>query len=133
MNIKFNNKGTVLLTIGLLFGLGNLVGLIKLFLPAYYSTYLFSVPAYFLLVSLGLLFLMSRMKRNKLKPGRVMALLMLFNVGQMALSFSLLFFYYYFIKIQMIAILLIFCIFYFVFMWLKFYIMQNFDRSKKQV
>jgi len=133
MNIKLNDKGTVLLTIGLLCGLGSLVGLLKLFLPAYYTHYLFSIPAYFLFVSFVLLFLLSRMKHFKLKTGRILTLLMLFNVGQMTLSFVLLFCYYYFIKVQMFMMLLIFSIFYFVFMGLKFHIMQNFERSKKHV
>ena len=107
------------------------VGVIRFFLPAYYSCYLLFVPVYFLLLGIGILLLLSRMKRKRLHPGRAIARLMLFNVAQMLLSMILLYYYYYFIKVQKYTMLLAFSIFYVFFMGIKMFIIYNIDNQHK--
>jgi len=97
----------------------------------YYSHYLWLIPAYFIMISAGMLLLFSWMKRVKMPPGREIALLLLFIVGSMALSFFLLFCYYRFVQVQKSSILILFCIFYVLFIGLKFYLLKNFDRKAK--
>ena len=107
------------------------MGFIRLVYPSYYTDYLLLIPVYFLLLGISILLVLSRMKRNRLHPGRAIARLMLFNVAQMLLSFILLFCYYYFIDVQEHTILIAFSIFYIYFMGLKLFVLYNIDKLHK--
>jgi hypothetical protein len=107
------------------------VGFIRLVYPTYYTDYLLLIPVYFLLLGISVLLVLSRMKRNRLHPGRAIARLMLFNVAQMLLSFFLMFCYYYFIHVQKHAVLIAFSVFYISFMGLKLFILYNIDKLHK--
>jgi len=104
---------------------------IRLVLPESYTHFLLLIPAYFLLLGIGILFLLSRIKRKRLHPGRAIARLMLFNVSQMLLSFILMFLYIYFIEEQKYMMLLAFFCFYIFFMGIKFFIIYNIDNQHK--
>jgi len=133
MKKENNSKRSLFVSLGLFVGLGCLVYLMKWLLPVYYTHYLLLVPAYFLLISAGLVLLFSRLRRTQQHPRREIALSMLSNVGLMVLSLVLLFCYFKFIQIQKNAMLLVFCIFYLVFMRAKFHIMLNFNPSEKSI
>ena len=104
------------------------VASMKWLFPANYTPYLWLIPANFLVMGIGLMLLFSPEKRKRLNPGREIALLMLFSVGQMILSFSLLFCYYFFIQEQKNTMLITFCIFYLFFIGLKFFIFLSIDK-----
>ncbi|MDR0742838.1 MAG: hypothetical protein LBF05_00555 [Tannerella sp.] len=106
-------------------------GFIRLVYPLYYVDYLLFIPAYFLLLGISILLVLSRMKRKRLHPGRAIARLMLFNVAQMLLSFFLMFCYCYFINVQKHTILIAFSVFYIFFMGLKLFILYNIDKLHK--
>jgi peptidoglycan/LPS O-acetylase OafA/YrhL len=106
-------------------------GFICLVFPSCYTDYLLYIPVYFLLLGIGILLILSRMKRKRLHPGRAVARLMLFNVAQMLLSFLLLFCYYYFINVQEDTVLIAFSVFYVFFMGLKLFILYNIDKLHK--
>ena len=106
-------------------------GLIYFVFPSYYSHHLLLIPAYFMLLGISILLLLSRMKRKRLHPGRAIARFMLFNVAQMLLSFILMFYYYNFIKIHKNVVLLSFCFFYVFFMGIKLFIIYNIDNQHK--
>ena len=89
------------------------------------------IPAYFLLLGAGILLLLSRMKRNRLHPGRAVARLMLFNVSQMIFSFFLMFIYYYIVEDHKYIMLLAFSAFYIFFMGVKFFIIYHIDNQHK--
>jgi hypothetical protein len=114
----------------ILFGIVE-VGLIRFLLPDYYTGYLMLVPAYFLLLGVIILLLLSRMKRKRLHPGRAIARLMLFNISQMMLSFIVMFIYFYFVEEQKYMMLLAFSIFYVFFMAIKLFIIYNIDNQHK--
>ena len=113
-----------------LFGLVEM-GLIRFVFSSYYTNYLLLIPIYFLLLGIGILLLLSRMKRKRLHPGRAIARLMLFNVGQMILSVILMFCYYFYIHVQESTVLLSFGIFYIFFMGIKLFIIYNIDNQHK--
>ncbi|MDR0575730.1 MAG: hypothetical protein LBG96_17210 [Tannerella sp.] len=104
---------------------------VKMVYPSYFTNYLFLIPAYFLVLSISVLLVLSRMKRKRLHPGRAIARLMLFNVAQMILSFILMFCYYYFVDVQEHTILIAFSVFYIFFMGLKLFILYNIDKLHK--
>ena len=106
-------------------------GFIYFLFPAYYTPQLLLIPAYYLLLGIIVLLLLSRMKRKRLHPGRAIARLMLFNVSQMILSFALMFFYFYFVKENVYAMLLAFCAFYIFFMGIKLFIIYNIENQHK--
>ena len=114
----------------ILFGIVE-VGFVRLVFPDNYTNYLLLIPAYFFLMGVGILLLLSRMKRKRLHPGRAVARLMLFNVSQMILSFFLMFLYYYFIEYHKYAMLLSFSAFYIFFMGIKLFIIYNIDNQHK--
>ena len=125
-----NNTGRNVLGGIILFGILELVS-IKWFFPAYFTFKLLFIPAYFLLLGVIVLIILSRMKVKKIHPGRAVARLMLFNVAQMTLSFFLLFGYYYFTEVKDHSMLFAFCIFYIFFMGLKLSILYNIDKHHK--
>ena len=125
-----NNTGRIVLGGIILFGILELA-LIKWLFPASFSPGLFFIPAYFLLLGVIILIILSRMKHKKIHPGRAVARLMLFNVAQMTLSFFLLFGYYYFTDVNNHTMLFAFCIFYIFFMGLKLHILYNIDKQHK--
>ena len=104
---------------------------IRLAFPSHYTNYLLLIPAYFLILGISVLLVLSRMKRKRLHPGRAIARLMLFNVSQMLLSFILLFCHYYFIDVQEDVILIAFGVFYIFFMGIKMFILYNIDKQHK--
>jgi len=114
----------------ILFGVLELV-FIKWLFPASFALRLLFIPAYFLLLGVIVLIILSRMNVKKIHPGRAVARLMLFNVAQMTLSFFLIFGYYYFMNEKDYTILFAFSIFYIFFMGLKFYILYNIDKQHK--
>jgi len=114
----------------IIFGILELA-LIKWFFPAYFSLNLLFIPAYFLILGVIVLIILSRMRIKKIHPGRAVARLMIFNVAQMTLSFILLFGYYYFSEVKDHTMLFAFCIFYIFFMGLKFSILYNIDKQHK--
>ena len=114
----------------LLFGIAEL-GFIRFVFPSYFTSYLLYVPAYFLLLGIAILLLLSRMKRKRLHPGRAVARLMLFNVSQMLLSFILVFVYYYLVGEHKMVMGLAFFTFYVFFMGIKFFIIYNIDNQHK--
>ncbi|MDR1222108.1 MAG: hypothetical protein LBL07_04415 [Tannerella sp.] len=107
------------------------IGFIRLVHPSYYTNRLLLIPAYFLLLGISVLFVLSRMKRNRLHPGRAIARLMLFNAVQMLQSFFLLFCYYYFTDVQEHTVLIAFSVFYVFFMGMKLFILYNIDKLHK--
>jgi hypothetical protein len=107
------------------------VGLIRFVFPDYYTNNLLYISAYFLLLGVIILPLLSRMKRKRLHPGRAIARLMLFNASQMLLSFILMFIYVYFVDVQKYTMLLAFGAFYIFFMCIKFFIIYNIDNQHK--
>ena len=125
-----NNTGRNVLGGIILFGILELVT-IKWFFPAYFTLRLLFIPAYFLLLGVIVLIILSRMKVKKIHPGRAVARLMIFNVAQMTLSFFLLFGYYYFTEVKDHAMLFAFCIFYIFFMGIKLSILYNIDKQHK--
>ena len=114
----------------ILFGIVEL-SFIRFVLPSMYTNHLLMIPTYFLVLGVGILLLLSRMKRKKLHPGRAVARLMLFNVSQMILSFFLMFLYYYNVKDNKNIMLLAFGTFYIFFMGIKFFIIYNIDHQHK--
>jgi hypothetical protein len=107
-------------------------GVIYLLFPSYYSNNLLYIPAYFMVLGISILLLLSRMKRKRLHPGRAIARLMLFNVAQMLLSFILMFCYWYFMKIEnKNVVILSFSVFYVFFMGIKLFIIYNIDNQHK--
>ena len=107
------------------------IAFFRLVFPASFTYYLFLIPGYFLLLGIFILLLLTRMRRRRLHPGRAVARLMLFNVVQMALSFTILFLYYYLIDVQKHLMLIAFCLFYVYFMCIKFFILYNIDKHHK--
>ena len=114
----------------ILFGIAEL-SFIRFVLPSSYTHSLLLIPAYFLLLGVGILLLLSRMKRKRLHPGRAVARLMLFNVSQMILSFFLMFLYYYLAEDHKYIMLLAFSAFYIFFMGVKLFIIYNIDNQHK--
>ena len=114
----------------ILFGIAEM-GFIRFVLPASYTHNLLIIPAYFLFLGVGILLLLSRMKRKRLHPGRAIARLMLFNVSQMILSFFLMFLYYYLVEDHKYIMLLAFSAFYIFFMGVKLFIIYNIDHQHK--
>jgi hypothetical protein len=110
----------------ILFGIVE-VAFIRLVLPSCYTNLLMLIPAYFLLLGVALLLILTRMKRRRLHPGRAVARLMLFNVSQMLLSFLLMIYYYYCINVQKHTILIAFGVFYVFFLGIKMFILYNID------
>jgi len=126
--VKFKNKAIGIQVLSGIFVLGNLIVFIRWLLPAYFTPYLFLIPAYFMLLAISLLFILSQFKRRNLPPVRQTALLLLLNVAQMILSFFLMFCYFYFIKEQKYTMLIVFCIFYLVFMGLRTHLFTKFAK-----
>jgi len=115
----------------ILFGIAE-IGFIRFVMPSSYTHLLLLIPAYFLLLGIGVLLLLSRMKRKRLHPGRAIARLMLFNVSQMILSFFLMFLYYYHAEESHKNIMLLaFGVFYIFFMGVKLFIIFNIDNQHK--
>ena len=125
-----NNTGRFVLGGIILFGLLELA-LIRWLFPAYFTLRLLFIPAYFLLLGVIVLVILSRIKVKKIHPGRAVARLMIFNVAQMTLSFLLLFGYYYFTEVKDHTLLFAFCIFYIFFMGIKLSILYNIDKQHK--
>ncbi|MDR2679833.1 MAG: hypothetical protein LBC47_03380 [Tannerella sp.] len=132
MEKAYNNKEARKLVIFgiIIFGIIEM-SFIRVVLPSYYTNYLLFIPAYFLVLGIIVLLVLSRMKRKQLHPGRAIARLMLFNVSQMLLSFLLMFCYYYFIDVQEHTLLIAFSIFYIFFMGVKMFILYNIDHRHK--
>ncbi|MDR0395434.1 MAG: hypothetical protein LBH77_09780 [Tannerella sp.] len=107
------------------------MGFIRLAFPSHYTDRLLFIPAYFLVLGIVVLLILSRMKRSRLHPARAIGRLMLFNVAQMTLSFFLLFCYYYFVDIQEHTIVIAFSVFYIYFMGIKMFILYNIDKLHK--
>ena len=105
---------------------------VKWLFPESFTVDLLYIPAYFFILGISVLFVLSRADRKKIHPGRAVARLMLFNVAQITISFILLFCYYYFSPVKDYTILIAFCIFYIFFMGLKFYILYNIDKQHKK-
>jgi len=101
---------------------------IRLVFPDSYSNYLLLVPAYFLLLGVIVLLLLSRMKRNKVNPARAIARMMLFNVIQILVSFLLLFMVHYLYDFKDYAMLISFFVFYIFFMGIKLFILYDIDK-----
>lgn len=114
-----------------LFGVLELA-IIRWFFPESFTVDLFFIPAFFLILGIIVLFILSRADNKNMHPGRAVARLMLFNVVQILLSLSLLFSYYYLTKSNDYTILFAFCLFYILFMGLKFYLLYNIDKQHKK-
>lgn len=127
---KEKEIGKILLGSILLFGIVELA-LIKMLFPAYYTHYMLFIPVYFLMLSVGMLFMLSQIKRKAVQPRREIALLMLFNASQMLLSLILVFCYYLLIKVQRISMLIAFFIFYLFFLGLKLFALYHMDKLHK--
>jgi len=114
----------------ILFGVVEL-SFIHFVFPDSYTHHLLMIPAYFFLLGVGILLLLSRMKRKRLHPGRAVARLMLFNVSQMILSFFLMFLYYYIANDHKYVMLFAFSAFYIFFMCVKLFVIYNIDHQHK--
>ena len=132
MEKSYGGNGTTRFVLGgiILFGILELA-LIKWLFPASFTLTLLVIPAYFLLLGVIVLIILSRMNHKKIHPGRAVARLMLFNAAQMMLSFILIFGYYYLTDEKDYTILFTFSIFYIFFMGLKLYILYNIDKQHK--
>jgi len=108
------------------------IAVIRCVFPSSYMHLLWLIPAYFLLLGFITLILLRRMKRKKLHPGKAIARLMLFNVSQMLVSFTLLFLFYYFVKDNKNVFIIAFALFYIFFMSIKFYIILDINRQNKK-
>jgi hypothetical protein len=107
------------------------IGFIRLVYPSYYTHYLLFIPAYFLILGIGVLLVLSHISRKNIHPGRAIARLMMFNVAQIALSFMIPVGYCYFVAVHKRIMLITFLIYYVFFMGLKFYILYNIDKQRK--
>ena len=132
MEKAYRDKKIEKLVLGdiILFGILELA-FIKWLLPAYYTPFLLFVPVYFLALGISLLWVLSRIKRKELPPGREIIQLMLFSVIQMTLSFILIFCYYYFFNVQKNTVLIAFCVYYLFFMGMKFFILYRSGKRHK--
>lgn len=127
---KTKETGKLIIFSILIFGILE-IGFIRFVYPSYYTDYLLLIPVYFLLLGISVMFMLSRMKRNKSHPGRAIVRLMSFNVAQMLLSFFLMFCYYFFADVQEHTILIAFSIFYIFFMGLKLFILIRLTQRLK--
>jgi uncharacterized membrane protein len=103
---------------------------IRIVFPSYYTDFLLLIPVYFLASGIGMLLLLSHMKRKNLPPGRAVAGFMLFNISQMMLSFLLLLGYYLFVDVREHTLLLAFSVFYIFFMGIKLSVFYNIDHQR---
>jgi hypothetical protein len=105
------------------------IAFIRIVYPSYYTVFLLLIPVYFLLLGIGILLVLSRMKKKRIHPGRAVARLMLFNISQMIISFLLLLGYCYFIDVREHSVLIAFSVFYIFFMGIKMFILYNIDHQ----
>ena len=96
------------------------IAFIRMVFPSHYTASLLFIPLYFLLSGIGLLLFMRRTK-----PGKAVAMFMLFNIAHITLSFSLLTGYYLFAPEREPALLIAFGVFYLFFMGLKMVIIYR--------
>ncbi|MDR2776332.1 MAG: hypothetical protein LBC19_16660 [Tannerella sp.] len=131
MDKAYNKKEawTVVLFGIIIFGIIEMV-FIRVVFPSYYTNFLLLIPVYFLILGVGVLLILSRMRRKRLHPGRAVARLMLFNVSQMIVSFLLLVGYYYFFDVREHTVLFTFSVFYIFFMGIKMFILYNIDHQR---
>jgi hypothetical protein len=98
------------------------IAFIRTVFPSHYTASLLFIPLYFLLSGIGLLLFL----QQRVKPGKAVAMFMLFNIAHITLSFSLLLGYYYiFASAREPAWLIAFGVFYLFFMALKMVIIYR--------